>query len=146
VIKLKSFTIFIMASSLSVAFSGTAQANEVVFCVSKTSRIVTYPSYGVCKSDQIVLRLPINLSGSSELPTVKNHTDTVKVDPKPVQRVSVPNVLGMQQIQAQQTLSDLNLKVRIQSKTKNKVGKVIQVSPKIGTQVALGSVVVLVVG
>ena len=135
-----------MASSLSVAFSGTAQANEVVFCVSKTSRIVTYPSYGVCKSDQIVLRLPINLSGSSELPTVKNHTDTVKVDPKPVQRVSVPNVLGMQQIQAQQTLSDLNLKVRIQSKTKNKVGKVIQVSPKIGTQVALGSVVVLVVG
>ena len=135
-----------MVSSLSIAFSGTAQANEVVFCVSKTSRIVTYPSYGVCKSDQIVLRLPINLSGSSELPTVKNHTDTVKVDPKPVQRVSVPNVLGMQQIQAQQTLSDLNLKVRIQSKTKNKVGKVIQVSPKIGTQVALGSVVVLVVG
>ena len=135
-----------MASSLSVAFSGTAQANEVVFCVSKTSRIVTYPSYGVCKSDQIVLRLPINLSGSSELPTVKNHTDTVKVDPKPVQRVSVPNVLGMQQIQAQQTLGDLNLKVRIQSKTKNKVGKVIHVSPKIGTQVALGSVVVLVVG
>ena len=135
-----------MVSSLSVAFSETAQANEIVFCVSKTSRIVTYPSYGVCKSDQIVLRLPNNSSGSSELPTIKNHTDTVKVDPKPVQRVSVPNVLGMQQIQAQQTLSDLNLKVRIQSKTKNKVGKVIQVSPKIGTQVALGSVVVLVVG
>ena len=135
-----------MVSSLSVAFSETAQANEIVFCVSKTSRIVTYPSYGVCKSDQIVLRLPNNSSGSSELPTIKNHTDTVKVDPKPVQKVSVPNVLGMQQIQAQQTLSDLNLKVKVQMKTKHKLGKVIQVSPKIGTQVVLGSVVVLVIG
>ena len=145
-IKIKVVSTLFMVASLSVAFSGTAQANEVVFCVSKTSRIVTYPSYGVCKSDQIVLRLPTNSSGSSELPTIKNHTDTVKVDPKPVQKVSVPNVLGMQQIQAQQTLSDLNLKVKIQSKTKDRVGKVIQVSPKIGTQVALGSVVVLVVG
>ena len=145
-IKIKSVAIFFMVSSLSVAFSGTAQANEVVFCVSKTSRIVTYPSYGVCKSDQIVLRLPNNSSGSSELPTIKNHTDTVKVDQKPVQKVSVPNVLGMQQIQAQQTLSDLNLKVKIQSKTKDKVGKVIQVTPKIGTQVAPGTVVILLIG
>ena len=145
-IKIKSVAIFILVSSLSIAFSGTAQANEVVFCVSKTSRIVTYPSYGVCKSDQIVLRLPNNSSGSSELPTIKNHTDTVKVDQKPVQKVSVPNVLGMQQIQAQQTLSDLNLKVKITSKTKNKLGKVIQVSPKIGTQVAPGTVVILLIG
>ena len=135
-----------MASSIVAAFSETAQANEVVFCVSKTSRIVTYPSYGVCKSDQIVLRLPTNSSGSSELPTIKNHTDTVKVDPKPVQKVSVPNVLGMQQIQAQKTLGDLNLKVKIQSKTKDRVGKVIQVLPKIGTQVAPGTVVVLLIG
>ena len=81
-----------------------------------------------------------------ELPTIKNHTDTVKVDQKPIQKVSVPNVLGMQQIQAQQTLSDLNLKVRIKSKTKDKVGKVIQVSPKIGTQVASGTVVILLIG
>jgi hypothetical protein len=146
VIKIKLVAIFFMVSSLSVVFSGTAQANEVVFCVSKTSRIVTYPSYGVCKSDQIVLRLPNNSSGSSELPTIKNHTDTVKVDQKPVQKISVPNVLGMQQIQAQQTLSDLNLKVKIQSKTKDRIGKVIQVSPKIGTQVALRSVVVLIIG
>ena len=51
-----------------------------------------------------------------------------------------------QQIQAQQTLSDLNLKVKIQSKTKDKVGKVIQVSPKIGTQVAPGTVVILLIG
>ena len=133
-----------MVSSLNVAFSGTAQANEVVFCVSKTSRIVTYPSYGVCKSDQIVLRLPNNSSGSSEVPTIKNHTDTVKVDPKPVQRVSVPNVLGMQQLQAQQTLSALKLKVQI--KAKDKRGKVIQVLPNVGTQVAAGTVVVLVIG
>jgi hypothetical protein len=146
VIKIKSVAIFFMVSSLNVAFSATAQANEVVFCVSKTSRIVTYPSYGVCKPDQIVLRLPNNSGGSSELPTIKNHTDTVKVGPKPVQKVSVPNVLGMQQIQAQQTLNDLNLKLKIQSKTKDKVGKVIQVSPKIGTQVALGTVVVLLIG
>jgi hypothetical protein len=135
-----------MVSSLNVASSGTAQANEVVFCVSKTSRIVTYPSYGVCKSDQIVLRLPNNSSGSSELPTIKNHTDTVKTDPKQVQKVSVPNVLGMQQIQAQQTLNALNFKVKVQMKTKDKLGKVIQISPKVGSQVALGSVVVLVIG
>ena len=145
-IRIKAFLTLFMALVLSVTFSGSAQASEVVFCVSKTSRIVTYPSYGVCKSDQIVLRLPNNSSGSSELPTIKNHTDTVKVDPKPVQKVSVPNVLGMQQIQAQQILSDLNLKVKIQSKAKDKVGKVIQVSPKIGTQVALGTVVVLLIG
>jgi hypothetical protein len=41
---------------------------------------------------------------------------------------------------------DLNLKVKIQSKTKDKVGKVIHVSPKIGTQVAPGTVVVLLIG
>jgi preprotein translocase subunit SecF len=145
-ITIKAILSFFMVTSLSVAFSGTAQANEVVFCVNKSSRVVTYPSYGVCKSDQIVLRLPNNSSSSTELPTIKNHTDTVKVDPKQVQKVSVPNVLGMQQIQAQQTLSDLKLKVKVQSKTKDKLGKVIQVSPKIGTQVAPGTVVVLLIG
>ena len=142
--KIKVVSTFFLALVLSVTFSGSAQANEVVFCVSKTSRIVTYPSYGVCNSDQIVLRLPNNSSGSSELPTIKNHTDTVKVDPKPVQKVSVPNVLGMQQIQAQQTLSALKLKVQI--KAKDKRGKVIQVLPNVGTQVAAGTVVVLVIG
>jgi hypothetical protein len=135
-----------MVSSLSVAFSGSAQANELVFCVNKSSRVVTYPSYGVCKSDQIVLRLPNNSIGSTKLPTIKNHTDTVKADPKQVQKVPVPNVLGMQQIQAQQTLNALNLKVKVQMKTKDKLGKVIQVSPKIGTQVAPGAEVVLVIG
>jgi hypothetical protein len=144
VVKIKSIAIFFMVSSLNVAFSGTAQANEVVFCVSKTSRIVTYPSYGVCKSDQIVLRLPNNSSGSSELPTIKNHTDTVKSEPKQVQKVSVPNVLGMDLNQAQKTLSVLNLKAQI--KAKDKRGKVIQVLPNIGTQVAPGTVVVLVIG
>jgi hypothetical protein len=133
-----------MVSSLNVAFSGTAQANEVVFCVSKTSRIVTYPSYGVCKSDQIVLRLPNNSSGSSELPTIKNHTDTVKTETKQVKKVSVPNVLGMDLNQAQKILSDLKLKV--QTKAKDKRGKVIQVLPNIGTQVAPGTVVVLLIG
>ena len=133
-----------MVSSLNVAFLGTAQANEVVFCVSKTSRIVTFPAYGVCKSDQIVLKLPNNSIGSMDVPTIKTHTDTVKVDQKPVQKVSVPNVLGMQQIQAQQTLSALKLKVQI--KAKDKRGKVIQVLPNIGTQVAPGTVVVLVIG
>jgi hypothetical protein len=144
VIKIKSVAIFFMVSSLNVAFSGTAQANEVVFCVSKTSRIVTYPSYGVCKSDQIVLRLPNNSSGSSELPTIKNHTDTVKTEPKQVKIVSVPNVLGMDLNQAQKILSDLKLKVQI--KAKDKRGKVIQVLPNIGTQVAPGTVVILVIG
>ena len=135
-----------MVSSLSVAFSGTAQANEVVFCVSKTSRIVTFPAYGVCKSDQIVLKLPNNSIGSTDVPTIKNHTDTAKTEPKQIQKVSVPNVLGMQQIQAQQTLSDLKLKVKVQMKTKDKLGRVIQISPKVGTQVAPGTVVVLLIG
>jgi beta-lactam-binding protein with PASTA domain len=98
----------------------------------------------VCKSDQIVLRLPNNSSGSTELPTIKNHTDTVKSEPKQVQKVSVPNVLGMQQLQAQQTLSALKLKVQI--KAKDKRGKVIQVLPNVGTQVAPGTVIVLLIG
>ena len=135
-----------MVTSISVTFSGTARANEVVFCVSKTSRIVTFPAYGVCKSDQIVLKLPNNSIGSTDVPTIKNHTDTAKTEPKQIQKVSVPNVLGMQQIQAQQTLSDLNLKVKVQMKTKDKLGRVIQISPKVGTQVAPGTVVVLLIG
>jgi acetyl/propionyl-CoA carboxylase alpha subunit len=142
--KIKVVSTFFLALVLSVTFSGSAQANDVIFCVSKTSRIVTFPAYGVCKSDQIVLRLPNNSSGSSELPTIKNHTDTVKSEPKQVQKVSVPNVLGMQQLQAQQTLSALKLKVQI--KAKDKRGKVIQVLPNVGTQVAAGTVVVLVIG
>ena len=142
--KIKVVSTFFLALVLSVTFSGSAQANDVIFCVSKTSRIVTFPAYGVCKSDQIVLRLPNNSSGSSELPTIKNHTDTVKSEPKQVQKVSVPNVLGMQQLQAQQTLSALKLKVQI--KAKDKRGKVVQVLPNVGTQVAAGTVVVLVIG
>jgi hypothetical protein len=142
--KIKVVSTFFLALVLSVTFSGSAQANDVIFCVSKTSRIVTFPAYGVCKSDQIVLRLPNNSSGSTELPTIKNHTDTVKSEPKQVQKVSVPNVLGMQQLQAQQTLSALKLKVQI--KAKDKRGKVIQVLPNVGTQVAAGPVVVLVIG
>ena len=135
-----------MVTSISVTFSGTAQANEVVFCVSKTSRIVTFPAYGVCKSDQIVLKLPNNSIGSTDVPTIKNHTDTAKTEPKQIQKVSVPNVLGMQRIQAQQTLSDLNLKVKVQMKTKDKLGRLIQILPKVGTQVAPGTVVVLLIG
>jgi hypothetical protein len=145
-IRIKAILTFFIVTSLSIVFSETAQANEVVFCVNKSSRVVTYPSYGVCKSDQIVLRLPNNSISSTELPTIKNHTDTVKTEPKQVQKVPVPNVLGMQQIQAQQTLNGLNFKVKVQMKTKDKLGKVIQISPKVGTQVALGSVVVLVIG
>ena len=142
--KIKVVSTFFLALVLSVTFSGSAQAKDVIFCVSKTSRIVTFPAYGVCKSDQIVLRLPNNSSGSSELPTIKNHTDTVKSEPKQVQKVSVPNVLGMQQLQAQQTLSALKLKVQI--KAKDKRGKVIQVLPNVGTQVAPGTVIVLLIG
>jgi hypothetical protein len=143
-VEIKSVLTFFMVLSLSVAFSGTAQANEVVFCVSKTSRIVTFPAYGVCKSDQIVLKLPNNSTGSTDLPTIKNHTDTVKTDPKQAQKVFIPNVLGMELKQAQQALSLLKLKVQI--KAKDKSGRVIQILPNVGTQVASGSVVVLVIG
>ena len=145
-IKIKAISTFFIVTSISLTFSGTAQANEVVFCVSKTSRIVTFPAYGVCKSDQIVLKLPNNTIDSADVSTIKNHTDTAKTEPKQIQKVSVPNVLGMQQIQAQQTLSDLNLKVKVQMKTKDKLGRVIQISPKVGTQVAPGTVVVLLIG
>ena len=130
-----------MALVLSVTFSGSAQANEVVFCVNKSSRVVTFPSYGVCKSDQITLKLPTN---STSVPTIKNHTDTAKTEPKQTQKVFVPNVLGMQRTQAQKILSDLNLKVSV--KFLNKGNKVVDVVPKIGTQVAPGTVVVLVIG
>ena len=143
-VETKSVLTFFMVLSLSVAFSGTAQANEVVFCVSKTSRIVTFPAYGVCKSDQIVLKLPNNSTGSTDLPTIKNHTDTVKTDPKQAQKVFIPNVLGMELKQAQQAISLLKLKVQI--KAKDKSGRVIQILPNVGTQVASGSVVVLVIG
>lgn len=130
-----------MALVLSVTFSGSAQANEVVFCVNKSSRVVTFPSYGVCKSDQITLKLPTN---STSVPTIKNHTDTAKTEPKQTQKIFVPNVLGMQRQQAQLTLSDLKLKVSV--KFLNKGNKVVDVVPKIGTQVSPGTVVVLVIG
>jgi hypothetical protein len=140
-IKIKAVSTFFMALVLSVTFSGSAQANEVVFCVNKSSRVVTFPSYGVCKSDQITLKLPTN---SISVPTIKNHTDTAKTEPKQTQKVFVPNVLGMQRTQAQKILSDLNLKVSV--KSLNKGNKVVDVVPKIGTQVAPGTVVVLVIG
>ena len=131
-----------MVLGLSIVFSGTAQANEVVFCVNKSSRVVTYPSYGVCKSDQIVLKLPTE---STSLPTIKNNTNTVQTNPKQAQKVFVPNVLGMEQKQAEKTLSDLKLKVS--RKYLNNPSKVVvDVLPKIGTQVAPGSVIVLVIG
>jgi hypothetical protein len=139
--KIKSVLIFFMTLVLSVTFSGSAQANEVVFCVNKSSRVVTFPSYGVCKSDQITLKLPTN---STSVPTIKNHTDTAKTEPKQTQKVFVPNVLGMQRTQAQKILSDLKLKVSV--KSLNKGNKVVDVVPKIGTQVAPGTVVVLVIG
>lgn len=135
------FSAGLLGLSFGIAFSGTAQAEEVVFCVNKSSRIVTFPSYGVCKSDQITLKLPTN---SASVPTIKNHTDTAKTEPKQTQKVFVPNVLGMQRMQAQKILIDLNLKVSV--KSLNKGNKVVDVVPKIGTQVAPGTVVVLVIG
>ena len=135
------FSAGLLGLSFGIAFSGSAQAEEVVFCVNKSSRVVTFPSYGVCKSDQITLKLPTN---STSVPTIKNHTDTAKTEPKQTQKVFVPNVLGMQRTQAQKILSDLNLKVSV--KFLNKGNKVVDVVPKIGTQVAPGTVVVLVIG
>ena len=145
-IGIKAVLTFFMALVLSVTFSGSAQANEVVFCVSKTSRIVTFPAYGVCKSNQIVLKLPNNSTSSMGVPTIKNHTDTVKTEPKQAQKVFIPNVLGMEQKEAIKILSDLNLKLKVQSKTKDNLGKVIAIKPAVGTQVARGSIVVLAIG
>lgn len=140
-IKKRIFSVGLLGLSFGIAFSGTAQAEEVVFCVNKSSRIVTFPSYGVCKSDQITLKLPTN---STSVPTIKNHTDTAKTEPKQTQKVFVPNVLGMSLSQATQTMNNLNLKIQI--KAKDKRGKVIQVLPNIGSQVLAGSIVTLVLG
>jgi hypothetical protein len=136
----------LLVGTLSVTLLGAlnlspAAAAEIVFCVNKTTRVVTFPSYGVCTSNQIPLKVN---SSSNSSPTIKDHTSTAQTDPKSAQKVFVPNVLGMDQKQAQKVLSDLNLRVQI--KAINKSGKVIQVLPKTGTQVAPGSIVSLVIG
>ena len=131
----------LIVALLSTLQLSPASAAEIIFCVNKSTRVVTFPSYGVCTSNQIPLKIN---SSSNSSPTVKDHTSTVQTDPKPSQKVFVPNVLGLSQAQATQQLTSLKLKVMIKYLKKN--GSVIQIIPAVGTQVAPGSIVTLVIG
>jgi hypothetical protein len=135
------FVVTLIVALLCTLQLSPASASEIIFCVNKSTRVVTFPSYGVCTSNQIPLKVN---SSSNSSPTIKDHTSTVQTDPKSTQKVFVPNVLAMSQIQATAQLTALNLKVHVKSKNVN--GKVLQMSPKPGTQVAPGSVVNLVIG
>jgi len=119
-----------------------AQAEDLVFCVNKSSRVVTYPASGKCASAAIPLSV---VSNSFNLP--KSHTTTAAIVPKTTTlKVLVPNVLGMDRNQATTTLTNAGLKVNFKLTKKDATARVIQVVPRIGSQVAGGSVVTLVIG
>jgi len=62
------------------------------------------------------------------------------------QYVFIPNVYSLEQIKAQQTLQDLDLKVNIKKTGSNANQKVTSISPKVGTKVKRGSTVTITVG
>ena len=131
------FLSFAMSVSLS---QNIAKAADLVFCVNKSTRVVTFPSYGVCnKTSQITL----NLNSQQSDPNPTSHTSTVQSVPKTQkQQVFVPNVLAMNMTEAKLLLSNLGFKIQIKGNSAN--GKIVQVIPKIGSSVAHGSVILLV--
>ena len=150
------FLSFVMSVSLS---QNIAKAADLVFCVNKSTRVVTFPSYGVCnKTSQITLNLnsqqsdPNPTSHTSTVqsvpktqknPNPTSHTSTVQSVPKTQkQQVFVPNVLAMNMTEAKLLLSNLGFKIQIKGNSAN--GKIVQVIPKIGSSVAHGSVILLV--
>ncbi len=62
------------------------------------------------------------------------------------QYVFIPNVYSLEQVKAQQTLQDLDLKVNIKKIGSNANKRVTSISPKVGTKVKRGSTVVITVG
>jgi len=137
-----------LVSALSVFMVGTifftshAQAADLVFCVNKSSRVVTYPASGKCASNALTLNL-----ASNDLRQPKSHTTTAAIVPKSTTlKIYVPNVLTMDKTQATNVLTSSGLKVVFKMVKSGPTAKVIQVVPKVGSQVAGGSVVTLVLG
>lgn len=119
-----------------------ATAADLVFCVNKSTRVVTYPTSGKCTSNSFALNISSN---NINLP--KSHTTTAAIPPKtgPL-KVFVPNVLAMDLNRAKLTLSNSGLKVIVKMLKNGPSARVLQVLPNVGSQVAGGSVVTLVVG
>jgi hypothetical protein len=120
----------------------TARAVDLVFCVNKSTRVVTYPASGKCTANSFALNVSSN---TINLP--KSHTTTAAIPPKsgPL-KVFVPNVLAMDENRARLTLSNSGLKVAVKMIRKGPNAKVIQVVPGVMSSVASGSVVTIVVG
>lgn len=130
------------ALTLSLTSLTAATASDLVFCVNKSTRVVTYPASGKCASNSFALNISSN---NINLP--KSHTTTAAIPPKsgPL-KVFVPNVLAMDLNRAQLTLSNSGLKVMVKRLKNGPSARVLQVLPNVGSQVAGGSVVTLVVG
>jgi hypothetical protein len=132
-------SIFVVGANI---FTPQAQAADLVFCVNKSSRVVTYPASGKCASSAITLNLV-----SNDLRQPKSHTTTAAIVPKTsTLKVLVPNVLAMDKTQATSVLTNSGLRVVFKMVKSGPNAKVIQVVPKVGSQVAGGSVVALVLG
>jgi len=119
-----------------------ARAADLVLCVNKSTRVVTYPASGKCTANSFALNVSSN---TIKLP--KSHTTTAAITPKsgPL-KVFVPNVLAMDVNKARLTLSNLGLKVAVKVLKKGPNARVIQVVPGVMSPVASGSVVTIVVG
>ena len=130
------------ALTLSLTSLTAATAADLVFCVNKSTRVVTYPTSGKCASNSFALNISSN---NINLP--KSHTTTAAIPPKtgPL-KVFVPNVLAMDLNRAKLTLSNSGLKVIVKMLKNGPSARVLQVLPNVGSQVAGGSVVTLVVG
>ena len=114
----------------------SAVASDLIFCVSKSTRVVTYPSSGKCSSSQLSLSV---VSNSINLP--KSHTTTAAIVPKSTTlKISVPNVLGMNAAQAKSILEKAGFKIAIKGSS---TGTVFATVPKAGALSTGGSVVTL---
>jgi hypothetical protein len=125
-----------------LATSATADAAELVFCVNKSTRVVTYPASGKCASNTFALNVSNN---AINLP--KSHTTTAAIAPKSgALKVFIPNVLAMDPNKAKLVLTNLGLKVSVKMLRNGPKVKVLQVVPKVMSPVTGGSVVTIVVG
>jgi hypothetical protein len=142
---MKKFSIvstLIVLLTLSAHSGVSANAAEIVFCVNKSTRVVTYPISGKCATNSFALNISSN---AMNLP--KSHTTTAAIAPKSASlKIYIPNVLAMDKNSATLKLTNLGLKVVFKELKKGPKVTVLQVVPKPGSQVAGGSVVTLVVG
>lgn len=130
-----------------VAPSATAGAADLVFCVNKSTRVVTYPASGKCASNTFALNVSSNQVSSNKINLPKSHTTTAAVAPKSgALKVFVPNVLSMDLNRAKLMLAKSGLKVAVKMLKNGPNVRVLQVLPKVGSPVAGGSMVTIVVG